>query len=218
MTSVPASQSSNTVQTASPVSGDGSSGSKITIAGGAIPLSDLATQTNNTVVGNVAGTASPVALTAAQLTVLINPATSSLPGALTAAQFLQLQQVGPFVSATIDLTATPTGVVIAPAVTGKSWITHRIGVFQTVATGALSTAATIRIGNNATPTNVFAAANTLTNSTAFNLGVGNLTLSASVGQAVMVQSAATVCDVTIAATGTGGFAYSVEVILFGGYI
>lgn len=60
------------------------------IAAGQIPaavvaLTKLATQNNNTVVGNVSGgAASPIALTQTQLTALINAATASLSGALPA--------------------------------------------------------------------------------------------------------------------------------------
>ena len=51
------------VQTAAPVSGDGSSGSKVTIADGAIGLAKLATQATKTIVANnTGGTAGPTAV------------------------------------------------------------------------------------------------------------------------------------------------------------
>lgn len=54
-------------------------------AGTAVALSELATQANNTVVGNVSGsTAAPVALSQSQLTALVNTFTSSLSGAVPA--------------------------------------------------------------------------------------------------------------------------------------
>ncbi len=80
-----------TVQTAAPVSGDGSTGSKVTIAAGAIALTKLATQADQTALINVSGgAASPVAGTATQLTALINAASASLSGAMTATQFSKL--------------------------------------------------------------------------------------------------------------------------------
>lgn len=55
------------------------------IPAGVVALTKLATQNNNTVVGNVSGgAASPIALTQTQLTALINAATASLSGALPA--------------------------------------------------------------------------------------------------------------------------------------
>jgi hypothetical protein len=53
-------------------------------SGAAISDSKLQTNGNNTVLGNISGTATPVALTTTQLTALINTFTSSLSGACTA--------------------------------------------------------------------------------------------------------------------------------------
>jgi hypothetical protein len=121
------------------------------------------------------------------------------------------------ISAEIDLAATSSGTIVAPAVLGKVWFPERIGIVNTVATGAFSTAATIRIGNNSPPTNLFAAGTGLSNSTAFAVGVGGCTTSA-VLQSTQLQNAANVVDVTIAATGTGGFSWKAKILLFGYYV
>ena len=61
-----------TSHSAAPVSGNGTVGTPFTIANGAIGLPKLATQADQTVLGNVSGgTASPVALTQSQLAALV---------------------------------------------------------------------------------------------------------------------------------------------------
>ena len=65
-----------------------------------VPDAQIATQANNTVLGNVSGaTASPAALSQAQITALLVAASASLPGAMTAAQFSQLLGLGIPISA-----------------------------------------------------------------------------------------------------------------------
>ena len=64
------------------------------IANNAVTLAKLATQTNNTILGNVSGsTAVPTALTATQVTALLNAATTSLQGAMSAADKTKLDGV-----------------------------------------------------------------------------------------------------------------------------
>jgi hypothetical protein len=121
-------------------------------------------------------------------------------------------------SVPIDLTASAPSAFIpcAPAVTGKTFITHRVFVQQTVIAGAISIAPTIEIGQTGAVANIFAAANTITNATAFNLGPGTVTQSNAL-QAAQIASVASGVTVTIAGTGTGGFAFTVIVFLEGFY-
>ncbi len=119
------------------------------------------------------------------------------------------------ISAEIDLTATSTATVIAPAVSAKTFLPVRVQVLQTVGAGAMSTPASIQINQG---TAVYlASTSVLTNATAFGFGVGGLTQGAPT-QATSQPSTATTVDCTVAATGTGGFAYKAKVILTGYYV
>lgn len=61
-----------TVTTSAPVSGDGSAGSPVTVAAGALPLTAVAAEAASTLVGNATGgSASPVALTVAQVQAML---------------------------------------------------------------------------------------------------------------------------------------------------
>lgn len=130
-------------------------------AAGSIPLSELAHQADQTVVGNVAGSsASPVALTATQLTALINPATGSLPGAMSAAQFSALSglqasklpgacQVA--YSDVIDFTTTGTYLVI-PAIAAR--LVVDLIWFELKTTTGASVAPTYSMGTDGGVSNV----------------------------------------------------------------
>ena len=135
---------------------------------------------------------------------------ASAPGALGYA----LYQSGP-----VDLTAVaPSAFIpIAPAVAGKTFITQRIFFFNTAASGTLSTPATIEIGQTGALGNIQAATSGSTNVTSFGFGVGGL-LQANSTEATYIQGVASGVTVTIAATGTGGFAYTVNVLLAGFYL
>lgn len=119
------------------------------------------------------------------------------------------------ISADVDLAATSSGTVIAPAVPGKIFVPVRVQLLQTVTAGAMSTPATIQIMQGAST--LLAPTSTLTNATAFGFGANGITQSAPT-QATLQLSTATTVDVTVAATGTGGFAYRTKVILTGYYV
>jgi len=119
------------------------------------------------------------------------------------------------ISAPVDLTTPSTGTIIAPAVSGKTFLPVRLQVYVTVAVGALSTPATVQVKQGAST--LLAPTTALTNSTAFSFGQGSLTQGAPT-QATMLASTATTVDVTIGATGTGGFAYQAQFILTGYYV
>ena len=117
---------------------------------------------------------------------------------------------------TIDLTQAATGAVLIPGVPGKTFYPLRIAVVQVVTSGTMVTPATINIGSNTSKNNVFASASSLTNSTAFNLGVGCLTVS-NVTQGAFPVGKPVLYDVTVPAAGTGGFAYKVQISISGFY-
>ncbi len=152
-------------------------------AAGSIPLSELAHQADQTVVGNIAGTASPVALTATQLTALVNPATPSLPGAMTAAQFSSLagSQASKLqgvcfaaYSDVIDLTITGTYVVL-PAMPFRLVLARSIFEIKTVT--ACSVSPTLAVGSNSASFNNLTAAGTFG---AFTTGAAETIVSISV--------------------------------------
>ncbi len=166
---------------AAPVSGDGTVATPFTIAAGAVALTKLATQANNTVVGNIAGSsASPVALTATQLTALINPATPSLPGAMTAAQASTLLNAGAGVGifahwADVDVTLTG-ATRITPTIAGFAFVPIRAPVVVLSVTGTATTGLNASIGNNsAAYNNTIAGSTSLPTAASINLGAGAMT-------------------------------------------
>jgi hypothetical protein len=206
------------------LSGNGASATPLSASG--IPLSKLATQGDSTVVGVPVGggTEAPIALTTTQLTALINPATPLLPGAMTAALATSLQTLGSsaiilgsYPCGNIDLTATHTFIQCAPAIAGKTFITHRVFVQNVSVAGSLSVAATVEMGQTGSLANIIAAATTLTNAAQFNLGTGAVIQSNAL-QAAQIASVASGVTVTIAASGTGGFVFTVNIILEGFYL
>lgn len=68
----------------------------ISLNAAGVALTKLATQADQTIVGNVSGgTASPIALTATQATALLNVATTSLPGTMSAADKVRANAAQP---------------------------------------------------------------------------------------------------------------------------
>lgn len=156
-------------------------------------------------------TSYPVSALPAQPEVLLTPYQASFPASS------PVQNPYPVValeSPVIDLTTVAAGFVMAPAIANRRFIPFRFEVLQVVAAGTLSTAATVQMKYGANT--LLAATNGLTNGTAFAFGVGGLL--ASVGTEVTsAQNTACTIDVTVAATGTGGFAYGIKILYFGYY-
>lgn len=137
-------------------------------------------------------------------------ATPSANGLMSAAQASSLANtsggliVAAYESPVIDLTQTSTGNVIVPAVAGKQFILcNRTSIqFRTISSaGSVSTGPTTRVLNGAS-TWIAAATSPIT--TSFG-GIGAAT--ASPPATPTVNTAVTV-DVTVGATGTGGFAWT----------
>lgn len=90
----------------------------------AVPLATLATQANNTIVGNVSGgIAAPIALSQAQLTALVNTFTNTLSGSVPGsgggtANFLRAD--GAWVVPAYPVSANPSAVIGLSAVNGSA--------------------------------------------------------------------------------------------------
>ena len=219
-TMLPVGGETATGNSSAPISGNGTVGTPFTVAAGAIALSKLATQANQTVAGNVSGgAASPVALTATQLTALLNPATASLPGAMPAAYASGLPIIC-MRTAIVDLTATASGIVfLQNPPSGNFAIPIGCWVEITSGAGTVSTSPTFKAGNNAGVNNLIP---TVTPSTANMQGtITNTPPTMAILSTPGGSTSATLVDtatphtVTITgATGTGGFALSGRVTAF----
>lgn len=126
-----------------------------------------------------------------------------------------------FISPEIDATAVTLGIPVVPGIPGKSFVpaAGRGGtIYQDVATGNLSTGASLRVGSNSPPTNFISAATGIADLAAiFPLG-SNSNLNAAQGSSVSVPGAAVVADNFVAATGTGGFAQKYRIAVVGFYM
>lgn len=148
------------------------------------------------------------------------PTGANVPSATpSAAGLMPAGGLAAFPCAPIDLTTTPIFVQCAPAVAGKTFITHRILFQSTVIAGTLSTAATLEVGQTGSLANIVASSNSQSGGTNFANGVGFVgSANPSVAGLPFLSGVPSGVTVTVAATGTGGFAYTIVVILLGFYL
>jgi len=99
--------------------------------------------------------------------------------------------------------------------TGFLFIGVSLRCVVTIAAGAISTPATLRAGNNVTHDNTVAASAGIASNAVFNTGVNSLTAMGVATTAQLDLATPIVIDVTIAATGTGAFAYVIKPIWAG---
>jgi hypothetical protein len=203
----------SSVSASAPFGGLGTSGSPLTIS--AIPLTALATQIQQTFVGNPvgSGTQAPVAMTATQATAALNAATSSLPGLMSAATAAQLLGSHPVIieTAALDLTATHAAVPlgfsgVALSLPGFYGVILASYVSLETTSGTLTTQLVANQGNDGSHVN-FSTSQTLNLASPFAVGapviIGGLT-SVSVGTVKRVDLATPILvDVTTAAAGAG---------------
>jgi hypothetical protein len=133
-------------------------------------------------------------------------------------------QVQTFTTTTVDLTTTPTGIAVVPAKPGYFFVPagqSPLSVSNVAWGGTMTTAPTIRIGNTSTHDNyvasgtldvgAFGADGGTTRTTRPAIGNGGLATLAD-------MAAPIVLDVQTAATGSGGFAWTVRLAISGTFV